>query len=230
MYCGATSAEANIDMEEEQRTESSSVQFGSTGAPATDDTVIVPMTAAMVGKAARLHRDTLDSSRTAIMGAAYVRAFIDWFHQAEHERIALVAIDSHSDVVGYVIGAPLGYSRALSRHLVWVAVGAVIVRPWLFFRHQFRNGVLDRLWLLLGRSIPKSVEPDLPAPTMSLVAIGVSPHGRRKKIGLRLVQAFEARARELQMRSLRYQPVLTTRRRAGSMSVAVGGRFRLQTR
>jgi len=172
-------------------------------APAADDTVIVAMTAEMVPKAARVHLDALAGSRTAIMGEAYVRAFIDWFRQAENGGIALVAIDNHSIVVGYVIGAPLGYPRALSRHLVWIAAGAVIVRPWLLFRQQFRNGVLDRLRFVLGGSRASGAEPELPAPTLSLVAIGVSPAARGKKIGLRLVQAFEARARELQMRSLR---------------------------
>ena len=168
----------------------------------TDDTLIVEMAAQMVRKAARVHLDALAGSRTACMGEAYVRAFIDWFRQPALGRIALVAIDSHGDVVGYVIGAPLGYPRALSRHLVWVAAGAVIVRPWLFFKRQFRNGVLDRVRLLLGRSLPHRAKPGLPAPTMSVVAIGVSPAARGKKIGCRLVQAFETKARELQMRSL----------------------------
>ncbi len=184
-------------------TENSSVQSPSTAAHATDGTVIVPMTAEMVRKAARVHIRALAGSRTAIMGAAYARAFIDWFRRREHGGIALVAIDVRGDVVGYVIGAPLGYPRALSRHLVWIAAGAVIVRPWLFFRQQFRNGVLDRLLFLLGRSLPHGAVPELPAPTMSLVAIGVSPAARGKKIGLRLLQAFEAKARELHMRSLR---------------------------
>jgi GNAT superfamily N-acetyltransferase len=183
--------------------EKSSVQSPTMAAPAADDTVIVAMTAEMVPKAARVHLDALAGSRTAIMGEAYVRAFIDWFRQAEHGGIALVAIDSHGSVVGYVIGAPLGYPRALSRHLVWIAAGAVIVRPWLFFRKQFRNGVLDRLRLVLGGSRAHGAEPELPAPTVSLVAIGVLPAARGKKIGLRLVQAFEARARELHMGSLR---------------------------
>jgi ribosomal protein S18 acetylase RimI-like enzyme len=171
--------------------------------PAADDSIIVAMTAEMVPKAARVHLDALADSRTAIMGEAYVRAFIDWFRQADHTGIALVAINSHGCVVGYVIGAPLGYPRALSRHLVWIAAAAVIARPWLFFRQQFRNGVLDRLRLVLGGSRPHGVELELPAPTLSLVAIGVSPAARRKKIGLRLVQAFEAKAREMHMRSLR---------------------------
>ena len=183
--------------------EKSSVQSPAKTAPAADDTAIVAMPAEMVREAARVHLDALAGSRTAIMGEAYVRAFIDWFRQPEHGGIALVAIDSHSDVVGYVIGAPLGYPRVLSRHLVWIAAGAVIVRPWLFFRQQFRNGVLDRLLLVLGRSLLRGAVPELPAPTMSLVAIGVSPAARGKKVGLRLLQAFEKKARELHMRSLR---------------------------
>jgi len=165
------------------------------------------MTAEMVRKAARVHRDALPDSRTTIMGEAYVVAFIDWFRQPEHGGIALGAIDMHGEVVGYVIGAPLGYARALSRHLFWIAAGAVILRPWLFFRHEFRNGVLDRFRFVLGHLPPHTSEPEIPAPTMSLVAIGVSSAARGKKIGLRLVQAFERRARELRMQSLR----LTTR-------------------
>jgi ribosomal protein S18 acetylase RimI-like enzyme len=180
------------------------VQSPEMALPAADDTVIVAMTAGMVPKAARVHLDALAGSRTAIMGGAYIRAYIDWFRQAENGSIALVAIDSHSNVFGYVIGAPLGYPRALSRHLVRIAAGAFIVRPWLLFREQFRNGLLDRLRLVLGGSRTSGANPlKLPAPTLSLVAIGVSPTAQGKKIGLRLVQAFEAKARELQMRSLR---------------------------
>jgi ribosomal protein S18 acetylase RimI-like enzyme len=189
----------------DQRTvsEKSSLQPPVMTAPAVDDTVIVPMTAEMVWKAARVHLEALAGSRTACMGKAYVRAFIDWFRQPEHGGIALVAIDSDSDVFGYVIGAPLGYPRALSQHLVWIAACAVIVRPQLFFKQQFRNGVLDRLRLFLGGSVSRGAEPELPAPTMSLVAIGVLPESQGKKIGLRLLQAFETKARELQVRSLR---------------------------
>ena len=183
--------------------EKSSVQSPAMAVPAADDTVIVAMNAEMVRKAARVHLDALAGSRTAIMGEAYVRAFIDWFRQPEHGRIALAAIDSHSAVVGYVIGAPLGYPRALSRHLAWIATAAVIARPWLFFSQKFRNGVLDRLRFVLGGSRAHGAEPELPAPTLSLVAIGVSSAARGKRIGLRLVQAFEARARELHTGSLR---------------------------
>ena len=181
----------------------SSLQFPPTTTPAADDTVIVPMTADMVRKAAKVHLHALADSRTALMGKAYVVAFIDWFRQSAHGGIAFVAIDIHGDVFGYVIGAPLGYPQALSRHMFWISARAVLLRPWLFFKQEFRSGVLDRLRLASGRSLPRGLEPELPAPTLSLVAMGVTQAARGKKIGLRLVQACERKARELQMRSLR---------------------------
>jgi hypothetical protein len=67
------------------------------------------------------------------MGAAYARRFIDWFCQTEHRAIALVAVDKYGDVVGYVIGAPLGYPTALSRAMAPLAAAALVARPWLFF-------------------------------------------------------------------------------------------------
>jgi ribosomal protein S18 acetylase RimI-like enzyme len=168
-----------------------------------EGTVIMAMTPGMVRQAARIHLDALSASRTAIMGAAYARRFIDWFCQTEHRAIALVAVDKYGDVVGYVIGAPLGYPTALSRAMAPLAAAALVARPWLFFRREFRNGLLDRVRLLLGRSVPRRAEPGLPTPTASLVAIGVTPAARGRKIGLCLVQAFEAQAQALGMRSLR---------------------------
>jgi ribosomal protein S18 acetylase RimI-like enzyme len=171
--------------------------------PVAGDIVIVAMAATMVRQAARVHREALAGSRTARMGTAYVRSFLDWFRHAEHGGIALAALDSQGVVVGYVIGAPLGYTRALSRHLAWSAAYAVLVRPWIVFSPQFRTGALQRVSLLLGRTQPQGGEPTLPAPTMSLVALGVSATARGQKIGLRLVHAFEEKARALRMRSLR---------------------------
>ena len=180
-----------------------SLQFPVATALAVDDIVIVAMTMEMARKVVRVHRDALPDSRTALMGEAYLVAFIDWFCRGHHGCIALVALNIEGEVVGYVIGAPLGYSRALSRHLFWISAAAVIARPWLFFRKEFRHGVLERFRLVLGGSAPHQPAPALPAPTMSLVAIGVAPAERGKKIGLRLLLTFEKRARELQMQSLR---------------------------
>jgi ribosomal protein S18 acetylase RimI-like enzyme len=136
------------------------------------------------------------------MGKAYVTAYMDWFRSAR-VGVAIVAVGPDGLVLGYVVGAPLGYARAMSRELSRVAARAVLRRPWLFFYPQFRHGFLERLGFLLGRSQASVVLPQLPVPTMSLVAIGVSRAARGRSIGTRLVRAFEARAAELKMQSLR---------------------------
>ena len=71
--------------------------------------VVVPMTEEAVTAAAKVHVHVLPDSRTSLMGSAYVRSWVDWFRRPEHEGIALVAITADREVVGYVIGAPLGY-------------------------------------------------------------------------------------------------------------------------
>jgi ribosomal protein S18 acetylase RimI-like enzyme len=164
---------------------------------------IVSMTEEMVRPAARVHMNTLPDSRTALMGEAYVTAFISWLREPEHGGIALAAVDDQAEVVGYVIGAPVGYSRALSRHLFWISAAATAAHPALIFRSEFQSGLLDRLRLAATGKMFQSSTFELPALTMSLVAMGVLPAARRQKTGLRLVESFEGRAREMGMRSMR---------------------------
>ena len=165
--------------------------------------VIVPMTAEMVRAAAAVHLSALADSRSALMGERYVRSFVDWFRQPEHGGIALAAIDNRSDVVGYAIGAPLGYPQAQSRDLFWTSAVATLTRPWLIFKPQFRSGIVDRVRLVLTAAIPARTDLALPPPTMSLAAMAVVRAFRRKKLGLRLLEDFVKRSAEMGMRSLR---------------------------
>lgn len=151
---------------------------------------------------ARLHLEAFTENMNVRLGTAYVKAMLNWFYRAEN-AIALVATDIDSNVIGYVVGAPVGYSKFMNRDLFWAAFVSMAYRPWLFFDMRFLRTALARLKLFLGRSFDRQAEPDLPIPTMSLVSIGVSPSARRKKVGQCLVQAFEARSRRLEMRSLR---------------------------
>lgn len=88
------------------------------------------------------------------MGERYVRSFVDWFRQPEHGGIALAAIDNCRDVVGYAIGAPLGYPKALSRHLFWTSAGATLTKPWLILKPQFQNGIVARARLVMTGTMP----------------------------------------------------------------------------
>ena len=168
-----------------------------------DTPLILPMTAEMVRPAAKVHLRALPDSRTALMGESYVSSMMEWFRRTEHGGIALAAIDDPGEVVGYAIGAPLGYPKALSRHLFWISAAAMITRPWLIFKRRFLNGIVGRLRLVATGAILQPADLDLPAPTMSLAAMGVSEAVRRQKVGRRLLHDFEERAVEMGMRSMR---------------------------
>lgn len=162
---------------------------------------IIPMTAEMIPEVANLHFEAFAGYMNTRIGTPYVKAFLTWFLQAEC-AIALVAASSDNKIIGYVVGAPLGYGKALSLDLWGVAVTGLVVRPWLFLSAQFRSAIAERLRLIVRRSRAEQVDPRLPKPVMSLVGIGVSRAARGRKVGLGLVRAFEVRARQLQMRSL----------------------------
>ena len=160
------------------------------------------MTEEAVASTAKVHLRVLPDSRTALMGSAYVRSWVDWFRRSEHAGIAFAAITAHGEVVGYIIGAPLGYPTELSRDLFWPALAAVATRPWLVLRRQFRQGMLGRLRLTVSGTLPREAGFQLPAPTLSLVAMGVSPAFRRAGVGSRLLEESEKRSVEMKMRSM----------------------------
>jgi ribosomal protein S18 acetylase RimI-like enzyme len=126
-----------------------------------------------------------------------------WFREPKHGGIALVAVDDQRDIVGYVAGAPLGYAKALSRHLFWTSAAATIAHPAVILSSRFRHGLFDRLRLGVTGNAQQTSMPVLPEPTMSLVVLGVSLKARRQNIGRRLVEDFERRAREMGIRSMR---------------------------
>lgn len=163
---------------------------------------VVPMTVDMVHQVADLHTNTFAGYKHVCLGKAYVRAFLEWFLKADR-AIALVAKDHTGLILGYVVGAPLGYTRSMNRDLFWVAGAGVIIRPWLFLSSPLRSTMVARLRLMLGYAPVPHAEPDIPEPRMSLVSLAVSPSMRGRHVGRHLVEAFEGRVRQLRMRSIR---------------------------
>ncbi len=178
------------------------MEFISPGRRHTPAVSIKSITAEMIPDLVKLHREAFKGYINTRLGSGYIKAFISWFREAK-QAIALAAIDSNGRPIGYVVGAPLGYSRAMNRHLFWVVSAAIVLRPWIFLNAQFRRNMIARVRTTVGSSSIRDVRPDLPEPTMSLVSIAVSPSAQGKKVGQCLLKAFEANARMLQMRSLR---------------------------
>ena len=165
-------------------------------------TIIIPMTMEMVTDVAILHLEAFAGHLSTRIGMLYIERFMRWFCVGD-QTIALVAMDSHSRILGYVVGAPVGYNTSINKDLLWVAIMGILRHPWLFLNSRFLQIIKARLGFILCRSPKSHMEPRLPEPTMSLVAIGVSPSATGKGVGQQLIQAFESKARELMMQSLR---------------------------
>lgn len=167
----------------------------------TSETVIVPMPVEVVDEAAALHLQGFAGYMNARLGHRYARAFIDWFRR-QPDAICLGAVHD-GELAGYVVGAPIGYSRKMNRDLFFVAATSAITRPWLFADRAIRRQISARLKILLGGDRQLPAELAFPVPAVSLVGICVSPSMHRRSIADRLVEAFEEEARSRGTRTLR---------------------------
>jgi ribosomal protein S18 acetylase RimI-like enzyme len=169
---------------------------------------------------ADVHLEAFAGYMNASIGRGYVVRFLRWFARRPG-AIALAALVDGS-VVGYVVGAPIGYERSLSRDLFWTVARATAVRPWLFLRSAFRRRLLLRAKRLVTTT-PAAQDhvPDLPEPVMSLVGIGVSAAGRGAGVGRALMQEFEDRCRVERMKAMRLS-VYATNQRARSLYERAG--------
>lgn len=165
---------------------------------------ITVLQARQIDNAVELHKVAFAGNLNTQIGNAYTRAFIRWFQEAE-EGIALCALDDRGDVVGYVVGAPIGYTASLTSKTLLPAVLGISMRPWLFMNSNFRrivSGLLCRL-LPFSRDTQMSEEPILTEPVYSLVGVAVSPLVRGQGIGQKLVDAFERQVADRGGRSCR---------------------------
>ena len=166
--------------------------------------LICSMNEQMVEEVSYIHMEAFKGSMNTLLGVRYLKNFFKWFLNLE-EGVALVVkkkINKKMQVVGYVVGAPLGYGKALNQDLFWIVFKSILVRPWLLFKPQFRSTIKARL-VTLFRSPPIQIgKTELPSPVLSLVGLGVLPRQQGEGLGKELLCAFEAQARRLCMRSL----------------------------
>lgn len=168
----------------------------------TAEVTIVPITdGGMLHDVAGLHLEAFEGYLNTLLGRGYVQALLRWFIKNQR-AITLAAIDGNQKIVGYALGAPVGYTRSLNRELFWVVATRTIMRPWLFLNPRFWAVLTTRLRSMVGLPTPARQPFELPDPSMSLVAIGVASSQRRSSVGQCLMRAFEAKAHKLHMRSL----------------------------
>lgn len=164
-------------------------------------TIVPIMVGDMLDDIAELHLDAFAGYLNTLLGRGYVKVFVTWFIRNKG-TIAIAAVDHNQKVIGYALGAPMGYSTQLNRDLSLSIAARILARPWLILNSRFRTVLFERMRNFIGLRQNASQVVELPGPAMSLVAIGVASSQRRRKIGQRLMQAVETKARDLQMRSL----------------------------
>jgi ribosomal protein S18 acetylase RimI-like enzyme len=144
-----------------------------------------------IPEVARVHANAFPGYMNTQLGQIYLQSFFRWFCLSDNS-IALCAYEGDR-MVGYAVGAPQGYSSQLTRALFLTAFLNLLIRPWLLSRKQVLRAISARLRILTG-NIASSTGPDLTPPVYSFVGLGVLTDMRGKKVGWRLMQAFESLA------------------------------------
>ncbi len=159
----------------------------------------------MLGDVSHVHMQAFKGAMNTRLGLTYVREFLAWFIRLEGgvSLVAIMGSRESEQVVGYLVGAPLDYGKEMNRDLFWIAGWNTMIRPWLFLSHQFRETIKGRLSTLFKPAQNALSQVDLPTPAMSVVGLAVLPNFQGQNIGKELLRAFEKRARELHVRSLR---------------------------
>lgn len=138
---------------------------------------------------APLHLQAFAGTLGARLGHAYAKAMLTWFVTYE-QGTCLAARDVRGRLVGYVLGAPCGYTAALRKAVRASAMIGLVMNPLLVLRPAFVRKVGQTLGLgpTTGADVARA------AGDYQLVAIGVSAASRGQGIGLALLRAFASRA------------------------------------
>jgi len=151
-----------------------------------------------------VHVEAFSGYMNVAMGKAYVRAFLSWFCKAG-DGVAFTAwIDGR--IVGYVVGAPVGYGSAMTRDLMCVVARSFACRPWLLLRSDIRAVLYSRINGLRKRRRGGNDVEIVQGTTermISLVGIGVADKARGKGAGGALMEAFESASRKKGMKAMR---------------------------
>jgi ribosomal protein S18 acetylase RimI-like enzyme len=178
--------------------------MGTGSSTASGGVAILELTRAVVPLVVDIHLEAFDGYMNASLGRGYARAFLSWFCEAQ-DGISLIArLDG--EIVGYVVGAPVGYNARLTRDLAWVVIRALGWRPWLALRKDIRRALGGRLRMLKsvgGPALDGNSMGETVGRTVSLVGIGVADAARGHGAGGALLRAFESEARTRNMEAMR---------------------------
>ena len=97
---------------------------------------------------ADLHFEVFKGYPNTRIGAGYIRAFFRWF-ASYGSAVGLVAFD-RDQLVGYVVGAPVGYQNQMNRDLFRAAAIGIASRPWLLVSQAMITVIWAKLKTMIG--------------------------------------------------------------------------------
>jgi|ERR1017187_298707 ribosomal protein S18 acetylase RimI-like enzyme len=150
-----------------------------------------------------LHMKAFKGSMNTRMGKKYVKDFIYWFSQNE-SCITLKAVEKKR-IIGYIVGAPIGYGNKMNRDLLKTGVWGILTHPSILLSKRFFKTILARFKLLFQTNHNNSAANkfELRGKGISLIGIGVDPEYNGFGIGQNLISAFEKKATQLGMSYMR---------------------------
>lgn len=139
-----------------------------------------------------LHRLVFSGTIGVTLGEKYNKRFIEWF--IANSKTVLVARADES-IVGYIFGAPSGYTNDMNNALLSVVLRAVLIRPWVLLDLRLLRQLPSRLKSVLRISMhsqsPSAQHSNEDRHVYRLTAIGISPAYRGRGLGKILIGAYE---------------------------------------
>jgi ribosomal protein S18 acetylase RimI-like enzyme len=163
-------------------------------------TIIAPTTFEDLDELVRLHELVFEVYIGVRLGKFYIRSMFEWYISENEKYSICLSAKSDHRIVGYVIGAPLGYSKNLSLRLLLPALYGAVKNPSLMFSSKTVSQIYTRLASMLNR---EPLANELPTPIISLVGLGVVPEARGKGVGKLLVNSFHELASQQNYQSIR---------------------------
>lgn len=160
------------------------------------DMKVVKMEIKHVDEVTKVHMSIFKGYLNVMFGRRYNSSFFKWF--IDEGKIHLLGLNRTGSVVGYVVGAELGYQTALTRALIPSAIRAVILKPWILLNKKVLKLIGKRLKLLIYLKREAGQDPGRnKKKIISLVSIGVAEPDKNKGMAALLESEFIRLAREM---------------------------------
>jgi hypothetical protein len=158
--------------------------------PMPEEVRVVPMQPEHLDGLVDVYLQAFHDRPSGKMGRLYARAYLGWFMTCE-DGLAFAALEGDK-VLGFGVGAVMGYQKPMNRDLFWTVFWSLLPRPQLWLNKDVVNNIYVRIKVALGLYRRPANLPSItyPQPCISYVGAGVSDQARGKRVGKKIYTAF----------------------------------------